>query len=257
MKNKHILISKYLEQHSLVESNIRSFNNFIENRMQRIINEINDIINNEEVEIRFGKIKVGKPNIIEADGSINLITPTEAKLRNLTYSSPIFVELTVKYGEQSDNSEVEIGRIPIIVRSKVCNMYGMDKDELRKNLMDSLDPGGYFIINGNERIMIMTEDLAPNQPFIEEGRQGLTLRLFSQRGPYRIPTTISEISEGILELTFSRLKNVPAIALLKALGMTKESEIVKQIGKEDDCIIVNIYDSSSYIYSIRSFSPNF
>jgi len=37
--------------------------------------------------------------------------------------------------------------------------------------MDPLDPGGYFIINGNERVIVMSEDLAPNQPFIEEGRQ--------------------------------------------------------------------------------------
>ena len=83
-KNKHLLVSKYLEQHSLVESNIRSFNNFIEKKMQQIINEINESVNVDEVEIRFGKIKIGKPNIIEADGSISLITPTEAKLRNLT-----------------------------------------------------------------------------------------------------------------------------------------------------------------------------
>jgi DNA-directed RNA polymerase subunit B len=240
--DKHILINKYLKQHSLVESNIRSFNNFIEKRMQLIIDEINENINTEEMEIRFGKIKIGKPNIIEADGSINLITPTEARLRNLTYSSPLFIELTVKYGEQSDSSEVEIGRIPVIVRSNVCNTKGMNKDELREHYMDPLDPGGYFIINGNERVMIMTEDLAPNQPFIEVGRQGLTLRLFSQRGPYRIPTTISETNEGILDVTFSRLKNIPSIALLKALGMTKESDIAKAIVVEDDCVIVNLYE---------------
>ena len=241
-KSKHLLVRKYLEQHSLVESNVRSFNDFIQNRMQQIIDEINENINNEDVEITFGKIKIGKPNIIEADGSISVISPTEAKLRNLTYSAPLTIDLTVKFGEQSDSSEVEIGRIPIIVKSKACNTYGMNREELMENFMDPLDPGGYFIINGNERIMVMTEDLAPNQPFIEEGRQGLTLRLFSQRGPYRIPTTISETGEGILDVTFSRLKNIPAIPLLKALGLTKEADIAAQIGKEDDCTIVNLYE---------------
>ncbi len=241
--NKHILVNKYLEEHSLVESNVRSFNDFIENKMQKIIDEINETINNEDVEIKFGKIKIKKPTVIEADGSISMITPTEAKLRNLTYSSPIFIELNVKFGDQSDNAEVEIGRMPVIVRSKVCNTYGKTKEELRdEHYMDPLDPGGYFIINGNERIMVMTEDLAPNQSFIEEGRQGLTLRLFSQRGPYRIPTTISETSEGILDVSFSRLKNIPAVIVLKALGMTKDADIAKQIGKQDDCIIVNLYE---------------
>jgi len=242
MKNKHILVNKYLEQHSLVESNIISFNDFINNRMQQIINEINESLVDADVEIRFGKIRIGKPNVIEADGSTNVITPTEARLRSLTYSAPVFVELNVKFEEQSDSAEVEIGRIPVIVRSDICSTHGMDKEELIKNLLDPLDPGGYFIINGNERIMIMTEDLAANQPFIEEGRQGLTLRLFSQRGPYRIPTTISETNEGILEVTFSRLKNIPAIALIKALGIIRESDIAKYIGKEDDCVIVNLYE---------------
>ncbi|MCH7568140.1 MAG: DNA-directed RNA polymerase subunit B'' [Nanoarchaeota archaeon] len=242
MKENHILVQKYLEQHSLVESNILSFNDFINKRMQQIINEINDGLENDEMEIKFGKIRINKPDVIEADGSVNFITPTEARLRSLTYSAPIFVELTVKYSEQSDSAEVEIGRIPIIVRSDVCNTSKMSKEELRENYLDPLDPGGYFIINGNERIMVMTEDLAPNQPFIEEGRQGLTLRLFSQRGPYRIPTTISETNEGILELTFSRLRNIPAIPLVKALGIIKESDIAKHIGKEDDCVIVNLYE---------------
>jgi len=239
---KHLLIKKYLEQHSLVESNIISFNDFINNKMQQIVNEINDTISNEEVEIKLGKLRVEKPNIIEADGSSSLVTPTIARLRNLTYSAPIFVEVTYKYGDQSDSTEVEIGRIPMIVRSTSCNTYGMSKEQLAENYMDPLDPGGYFIVNGNERVMVMSEDLAANQPFIEEGRLGLTLRLFSQRGAYRIPTTISETNEGILELTFSRLKNIPAIVVLKALGMVKEAEIAKNIAHENDCLIVNLYE---------------
>ena len=242
IKEKHLLVNKYLEQHSLVESNILSFNDFVENRMQTIVDEINENIKSDEIDIKFGKIRIGNPNIIETDGSISKISPVDAKLRNITYSAPIFVELSVQFAEQSDSAEVEVGRIPVIVKSSVCNTNGKSKEELREDYMDPLDPGGYFIVNGNERIMIMAEDLAPNQPFIEEGRLGLTLKVFSQRGPYRIPTTISETKEGILELTFSRLRNIPAIPLIKALGMTKEADIAKQIEKEDDCIIVNLYE---------------
>lgn len=242
-EQRNILIKKYLEQHSLVESNILSFNDFISNKMQHIVSEMNENINNEEeVEIKLGKIRIERPNIVEADGSTSIVTPTTARLRSLTYSAPVFVELTIKYGNQTDSAEVEIGRIPIMVRSAVCNTASMNKDELLENYMDPLDPGGYFIVNGNERIMVMNEDLAANQPFIEEGRLGLTLKIFSQRGSYRIPTTISETKEGILELTFSRLKNIPAIVLLKVLGMTKEADIAKNIGHESDCLIVNMYE---------------
>ncbi|MBS3091591.1 DNA-directed RNA polymerase subunit B'' [Candidatus Pacearchaeota archaeon] len=242
MAEKHLLVKKYLEQHSLVESNILSFNDFLKNKMQQIVNEINDNLENEEVEIKLGKVRIEKPNIIEADGSSTQITPAIARLRNLTYSAPVFIELSIKYGDQTDSAEVEVGRIPIIVKSLACNTFGMDKEELRKNYMDPLDPGGYFIINGNEKVIVMSEDLAANQPFIEEGRLGLTLKLFSQRGSYRIPTTISETHDGILELSFSRLKNIPALVVLKCLGITKEAEIAKYIGHENDCLIVNLYE---------------
>jgi len=241
-RKRNIVVEKYLEQHSLVESNIVSFNDFINNKMQLIINEINETINNEEVEITLGKVKIGKPNIIESDGSTSLVTPTIARLRNLTYSAPVYVELTINFAGQTDSSEVEIGRIPVMVRSAACNTYGMDRKQLGENYMDPLEPGGYFIINGNERVMVMSEDLAANQLFIEEGRLGLTLRIFSQRGSYRIPTTISETNEGILEVTFSRLKNIPAIVMLKALGMVKEADIAKNINHENDCLIVNLYE---------------
>jgi DNA-directed RNA polymerase subunit B len=90
----------------------------------------------------------------------------------------------------------------------------------------------------------MTEDLAPNQAFIEKGkdRDSVILRLFSQRGSYRIPITINETNEGIIEVSFSRFRNIPLVVVLKALGLTKESEIAKNIGKETDSLIVNLYE---------------
>ncbi|MEK6825048.1 MAG: DNA-directed RNA polymerase subunit B'', partial [Nanoarchaeota archaeon] len=120
MNTKHLLIKKYLEQHSLVESNIRSFNDFVSARMQSIVNEVNDQTTKEDVDVTLGKIRIGKPDVIEADGSVSQITPTEARLRSLTYSAPVFIELSARYGEQADSGEVEIGRIPIMVRSATC-----------------------------------------------------------------------------------------------------------------------------------------
>ena len=125
--NNHLIVKKYLEEHSLVESNVISFNNFIEKRMQEIVNEIAETINNEDFEITLGKISVGQPKVIEADGSSSLITPHEAKLRSLTYAAPVTLELTVKKDDQVDSETVEIGKIPIMVRSKVCNTNGMSK----------------------------------------------------------------------------------------------------------------------------------
>ncbi len=242
-KEKYILIRKYLEQHSLVESNIVSFNNFIEKRMQEIADELSEALpKDEEIDVKLGKIRMGKPLIHEADGSPNHITPAEARLRNLTYSSPVFLEITIKQGSQIESQEVEIGYIPIIVKSNYCNIVGKTKEELQKLYIDPLDTGGYFIINGNERVMVMTEDLAENQPFIERPKGKMMLRLFSRRGSYRIPIAITDTTEGVIEVSFSRFKNIPAIVLLKALGLTKESDIAQYIAKETDSLIVNLYE---------------
>ncbi len=242
-KDKHIVVKKYLSEHSLVESNIVSFNNFINQKMQQIVDELNNNLPNEEdIEIKLGKIRMEKPNVIEADGSTSFITPTEARLRNLTYSSPVFLEISIKQGNQTESHDVEIGRIPIVVNSDICNASEMSKEEMEANYIDPRDPGGYFIINGNERIMVMTEDLAANQPFIEESRGKHMLRLFSQRGAYRIPISITETGEGILEVSFSRFKNIPAIVLLKSLGMIKEADISRLVGFETDSFIVNLYE---------------
>ena len=242
-KKGHIIVKNYLKEHSLVESNITSFNNFIKIKLQDIVNEISETINNEEFEIILGRIEVGKPKVIEADGSAALITPAEARLRNLTYAAPITLELTVKKDGQVDSEIVEIGKMPVMIKSKACNTFGMSREELVENYNDPLDPGGYFIIKGNERVMIMAEDLAENQPFIENNKKGeLVLKLFSLKGTYRIPVTITENKEGILNTSFSRFKDIPAVILLKALGLTKESDISKYIGKETDSVIVNLYE---------------
>ncbi|MCX6748773.1 MAG: DNA-directed RNA polymerase subunit B'', partial [Candidatus Pacearchaeota archaeon] len=179
MAEKHLIVKKYLKEHSLIESNIISFNNFIEEKMQQIVNDLNDSMSNEEVEIKLGRIRIERPNIIEADGSVALITQTEARIRNLTYSAPVFLELSVKQEGQVESHDVEIGRIPIMVKSKICNTYGLSKEEMIQHQIDPRDTGGYFLINGNERVMVLTEDLAANQPFIEKSKGKLMLRLFS------------------------------------------------------------------------------
>ena len=244
-QDRHLVVKKYLEGHSLVESNITSFNEFIEHRMQEIVDEISSSIeqDDEEFEIKLGKIEVGKPVVIEADGSTSKILPYEARLRNLTYAAPIYLELTVKKDGQVDSEVVEIGKIPVMVKSKACNTDTLTKEELINNYHDPLDAGGYFIVKGNERVMVMAEDLAENQPFIEENaKKELVLKLFSLKGTYRIPTTIREDKEGIFKIDFSRFSDIPAVVLLKALGLTKEADIAKYINEETDSVIVNLYD---------------
>ncbi len=239
----HILVKKFLEEHSVVESNILSFNDFIDNRLHQIAQEVSKNIASEEIKIEIGKIRVEKPEIIEADGSKHPLLPAEARLRNLTYSAPIFIELNIKTNGESEHAEVEIGRIPIMVKSKYCHLHNLTKEQLIENNIDPADSGGYFIINGNERVLVLLEDLAPNMPFILKDAKGNSvLRVLSQRGAYRIPTNISESSDGLIEVNFSRFKNIPAIPLIKALGIFKDADIADLIGIENNSFVVNMYE---------------
>jgi len=246
LDSEHVVLKNFFKNSSLVESNLSSFNDFLGGKMQEIIQDVNSIISDDEFEIKLGKIMVGKPSLIEADGSLKLITPAEARLRNLTYSAPLDMEITIKYGGQVESAEVRLGKIPVLVKSEACNLHGLSKEELIAKYEDPSDSGGYFLINGNERVIVMGEDLASNQPFVENSKtKGFMLRLFSQRGSYKIPVSILENKEGILEISFSRFRKLPLIILMKALGLVSEQEISKLIASDGDGMIVNFSEFSS------------
>ncbi|MEM2478592.1 MAG: DNA-directed RNA polymerase subunit B'' [Candidatus Pacearchaeota archaeon] len=234
-----ILVESYLREYSLTQSNIDSYNDFFERRLQLIINTLNEQLKEEKAAIELGKIWLGKPEFVEIDGSKKAIMPIECRIRKLTYCAPLFLEIGYVGKEKQ---VIEIAKIPVMVKSKFCNLYGLGNDELIAAGEDPTDPGGYFIINGNERAIMMMEDLASNNIFVEETDKGLSLRLFSQKDSYRIPLQLYLDKDGILKINFSRFKDIPAIILIKALGLTKDSEIAQKIGIENDEVIVNIYE---------------
>ena len=253
MKND-ILIERYFEEHHLIESNIRSFDRFVEKGMQEIVNEMQEIIPTiipqdiEDFKIRLDKVWVEKPNLVEADGSKRNIMPVEARLRNLTYSAPIFLEVSAHVnGVQKETFTTQIGKLPIMLKSKYCHLHNMKTEDLVTNGEDGHDPGGYFILNGNERVLITVEDLASNKLFVEEPSSGtakFTGRIFSERGSFRIPHNIEQMKDGIINLSFTRFTRIPIIAIIKALGVTKDVEIVKYIGQTTyDDIYINLFDA--------------
>lgn len=253
-KYSETLIRKYFEDHSFVASNIESFNNFIDVELQQVIEE-NKVIeptiiphNVDEFKIKFDKIWVEKPTITEADGSKKKIFPIEARLRKITYSAPCFIEVSAEInGVQRELFTTQIGNLPIMLKSKYCHLKGLSRDELIEQGEDPDDPGGYFIINGTEKVLIAVEDLAANKMLIEEtsiGVSELTGRLFSERGSFKIPHTLEKMKDGIFYLTFTRVKRIPVVVLLKALGLTKDEEIMRFVSatRQYDNIIVNLFE---------------
>src|SRR3989344_178337 len=247
------IIKKYFESHSFVESNIQSFNMFIEKGMQKIVNEVSEIIPTiipQEVEnfkIKLGKVWVEKPQVTEADGSKRKIYPMEARLRKLTYAASVFLEVSAHIDSvQKESFVAEIGKIPIMVKSKYCHLYGCKKDELIEHGEDPYDFGGYFILNGNERVLIIVEDLVSNKLFIDKKSVGPSKyvgKIFSERGSYRIAHNIEQMKDGIFYISFTKFRRVPLFAVIKALGITKDQDITSIISeKEYDEIFINLYN---------------
>ena len=255
MNPNRILIKNYFENHSLVESNIESYIRFIEKGIQEIVNEIQDIIPTiipaevKDFKIKFGKIRVEKPQIVEADGSRRDIYPMEARLRKLTYSAPVYLTVSAYMdGVEREQFETLIGKVPVMVKSKFCHLSGLNKEQLTKHYEDPNDLGGYFILNGNERVLIIVEDLVSNKLFIERNATGpskYTAKLYSESGVYRIPHTIEQMKDGIIYISFTRFKRVPIFAVIKVLGLVKDQDITRFISdeKQYDDVFINLYET--------------
>ncbi len=253
-KASKILINKYFEENSFVTANIESFNYFIDKELQNIINE-NKVIeptiipqNIDEFKIRLDKIWCEKPQITEADGSKRDIYPSEARLRKISYSAPCFIEVSAHInGIQRESFVTQIGNLPIMLRSKYCHLSGLPREELIQKGEDPDDPGGYFIINGTERVLINIEDLASNRFLVEKktiGPSEYQGKLFSEYGSFKIPHVIERLKDGIFYISFTRVKRVPLIIVLKALGLIKDEEIMKFIteGEENDEVYINLLE---------------
>jgi DNA-directed RNA polymerase beta subunit len=252
-KDSRVLIKKYFDEHGFVNPDIESFNNFIDNELQKIVEENKEIEptiippNVDEFKIRFDKIWVEKPMIIEADGSKRKIFPVEARIRNLSYAAPCFIEVSAHInGVQRESFTTQIGNIPIMLKSKYCHLKGMSREDLVQHGEDPDDYGGYFIINGTEKVLVAIEDLAANKLLIEKTAVGVSEyvgTLFSEKGSFKIPHKFEKLKDGIFYLSFTRVKRVPIIIILKALGMTKDEEIMKCVCGDNkyDEIFINLY----------------
>ena len=253
-RNGKVLIQKYFQEQTPVASDVEFFNDFVDRELQKIVEENKEIVptiiphNIDEFKIKLDKIWVKKPQVTEADGSERNIFPMEARLRKLTYSAPTFITVSAHInGVQRESFDTQIGNLPIMLKSKWCHLHKLNRQELIDKGEDPDEPGGYFIINGTEKVLITIEDLAPNRFLIEEDPTGPSKhigKLFSEFGSFKIPHTLERMKDGIFYLSFTRVKRVPALVVIKALGLLKDEEMTRYIteGEQYDEVIVNLLE---------------
>ncbi len=256
MDGFNILLKSFADDQGFVKFQIDSFNDFIERRIPNIIKQIKEIKPEVpdlgEFKIRLGRFKLGLPSVKEADGSVRNILPLEARMRNLTYASPMYVEMTpILNGIESETIWVNFGDLPIMLKSEYCPLSTMTRKELIETGENPDDPGGYFIINGTERVLVLIEEIAPNRVIVE--RSGIsnvteTARIHSEKDGYIQRHVIERKTDGVVRINFANINNLPVVILLRALGLDSDKDIINGISTDPEIqeeFYPNLFESES------------
>jgi len=260
------IIGNFFEKHGLVHHQLDSFNDYINNGIQNVINDEADI----EVETStgkyvtsFGSVHITSPGVIEEDRNLKLIFPSEARNRDLNYDAAICCDITEstynlegKCIEKNIHTRVPIGRTPVMVLSDICNLKKLSLVDRIKQGECEKDCGGYFVIKGNERVIVAQLRGNYNQVVVLH-QKGSDKKTASQGKPIKKKKKFSHVAEirsmseqtghsvslkvmiGDRSVVFSLpyIKElIPVGIVFKALGFCEDKEIIDFIGIDSpDC----------------------
>ncbi|MFH1224973.1 MAG: DNA-directed RNA polymerase subunit B'' [Candidatus Diapherotrites archaeon] len=231
------LIEAYFRNRNFSQMEVESYNQFINRKLDDIVNE-NKVISPkiEEVRIELDKISIEKPRIIEADGSPRYdFYPMEARMRNRTYSGPIYLTMKLlRRDVQQDLKRAYIGEMPVMLKSNRCWLEGKTGDELTAMGEDPMDFGGYFIINGSEKALMTQEVLASDRVLVsEQAQEKMIAEVISTKGAFKGRVRIMRNPDGMLSVTFpASPRKLRLFVLLKALGLSSPRQMEEAFPEE-------------------------
>jgi DNA-directed RNA polymerase II subunit RPB2 len=225
-----------------------------------------------EVRMEFQNISIRKPTIFENNGSVQPMMPNDARLRNLTYSAPLYVDVKVSttYFDNTKSGQnviktrvfpnVHLGKIPVMVGSNYCLLRDQRYIHPSKVGECAEDPGGYFIVQGGERVIISQERMSENRPFVFRNNRNTAKEMevieVKSIGPTneQVPksNTVKIVYHPknplilLLRGTIPRIKtDIPLFIMFRALGLQKDKEIMELIlGPDGDNVFDAIFDES-------------
>lgn len=249
---------------------IQSYNEFINNDVGNIIRQNNPVVvtvantkgnitlNIKDVKylknvITFGNEYFKKPHHTFAHGGTNIIFPTQCLEKNLTYQCTIYCDIKHQiFAIKSDKSEIlvkeidhekiNIGKIPVMIHSDICNLARLPRDNQIELGEDINNPGGYFIINGNEKVVISKErknmnhvkfynnsaNASSTYPFTSE----ISSQIEGRFECAHICTIMMDKKERLLchlSPGFPTKKDIPVFIMFRALGIIKDENIIEYI----------------------------
>ncbi|KAJ2478035.1 DNA-directed RNA polymerase III complex subunit Rpc2 [Coemansia sp. RSA 2131] len=237
VEDKWQLLPAFLRVKGLVKQHIDSFNYFIEVDMKKIV-QANELVTSDidpRFYLKYTGIRVGRPERMDPDAANRLITPHECRLRDMTYSAPVVVDVEYIRGKSRViRKGVQIGRMPIMLRSSHCVLTGSNDAEMARMNECPLDPGGYFIVRGTEKIILVQEQMSKNRIIV-----GIDTKGFINAGVLSVThdrksNTYVVMKKGKLYLRHNMIsEEIPLVVALRAMGMTSDKEIAQLIAGSD------------------------
>ncbi|GAX73919.1 hypothetical protein CEUSTIGMA_g1369.t1 [Chlamydomonas eustigma] len=243
VEDKFQLLPAFLKVRGLVKQHIDSFNYLINYELKKIViaNERVTCDTDPNFYLRFLNIYVGRPSV-EEDMVATDITPQQCRLRDITYAAPITVdieytrgkEIVVKRGRNGQGA-VCIGRMPLMLRCERCVLYNKNEQQLAKLGECPLDPGGYFVIRGTEKVILIQEQLSKNRILIELDSHGEVCASVTSSTHERKSKTNIAMSKSKLYLRHNAFQeDVNIVIAMKAMGAESDQEIIQMVGEEEE-----------------------
>jgi len=213
-----------------------------------------------EVCIEFANVQIRKPTIFENNGAVTPMYPNDARLRNMTYAAPVYTDIIATFTMRvphADGSEptvtvsrrtlphVQVGRIPVLVGSNFCLLHDTPEKTPRELGECSEDIGGYFIIQGGERVIISQERMSENVPFVFRNNKARNKEVEvidiksigpdNEGAPKSMAVKVMQHAKSTINpehiiLTCPRIKaEVPLFIMMRALGIESDAAIIELI----------------------------
>ena len=262
------IIDKYFTDNpnSFVAHHLDSYNDFFNIGLKQILKEKNPIkiMKNQDPDTKeFGlrcelylggrdgdKIYYGKPIIYDdRDDKNHYMYPNEARLRNMTYGFSIHLDVDVDFSIINDEGEEEkhtttlekiyLGRFPIMLQSNFCILEGLAPATRFEMGECNNDPGGYFIIDGKEKVLVCQEKFGDNMLYVRDKVNDMyshsaDIRSVSEDASKPIRTTSVRIvtpspsssNNQIVVFIPNVRKPIPLFIVMRALGILSDKEII-------------------------------
>ena len=263
------VVSAYFDEKGLVKQQLHSFNEFLDTAVHEIVDEQppievessstyqpnrSDDSKRRKFRVSFGRLTRSMPMVRDVDNQTSPQFPHEARMRDMTYSLPLQIEVTKDIfvenpfsGEWEHESQdyygrAFLGKVPAMLHSVGCNLYGKTTSEMQEHGECEHDPGGYFIVNGTEKVLIAQEKMANNSVFVFRKSSPsrfsyiCEIRSQSQSGSTAPrTTTLKHVARGntdggTIRVAMPHIKtDIPIIIVFRALGFVADKDILQHV----------------------------